>query len=242
LGSASYSFKGFLDEFRVSNNAKNEGWITTEYNNQISPSSFYSVGSEQHLEPVVYVDAQFNAVDLYGNLIPNVTISMYQNTELIERDITSIDGCVNFTNILEGEYNFTATISSDIGNVTEFVNVTSQGILLEDAFQIVTLICNVSTHFFELIDVDSSPVESGWIIVGNDTHSLQKCVIDPIGHTKFWWVDAPPGIPNFGGWMPLLLSIIIQYIITTRFIITLTQLSNLLQEISLQLIQPFKFK
>ncbi|MFX0141622.1 MAG: DUF2341 domain-containing protein, partial [Candidatus Hodarchaeota archaeon] len=197
FGAGSNCFNGYLDEFRVSNSAKSQGWIQTEFNNQFNASSFYSVGLEQHLEPEIYVDAQVNAVDLYRNLIPNVTISMYQNAELIESNITGIDGNVIFTNITEGEYNFTATISSNIGSVTELVNITSQAILLDQAFQTVDLICNVSTHFFEVIDVDSSPVESGWIIVGNATHSLQKCVIDPTGHTEFWWVDAPPSQYNY---------------------------------------------
>ncbi|MFX1234568.1 MAG: hypothetical protein ACFFBY_08410, partial [Promethearchaeota archaeon] len=41
------------------------------------------------------------------------------------------------------------------------------------------------------------PVESGWIIVGNATQPLQKCVIDSSGHTKFWWVDEPPSFYNY---------------------------------------------
>jgi regulation of enolase protein 1 (concanavalin A-like superfamily) len=41
----SYFENGKIDEFRVSNIARSGGWITAEYNNQNSPSSFYSVGS-----------------------------------------------------------------------------------------------------------------------------------------------------------------------------------------------------
>jgi len=37
---------GSLDEFRISNNARSADWITTEYNNQSSPSTFYSVSAE----------------------------------------------------------------------------------------------------------------------------------------------------------------------------------------------------
>jgi hypothetical protein len=143
------------------------------------------------------LDAKINAVDLYGNKIPNATISMYQNTQLMGRGITDINGSILFTNIVEGQYNFTASISSTIANVTELVNLTSQGILLNQSFQIITLICNVTTHFFEVIDIDNNPVESGWIMVGNDTHTLQKCFIDPTGHSKFWWVDAPPSQYNY---------------------------------------------
>lgn len=40
-------FTGSLDEIRISNVARSAGWITTSYNSQSSPSTFYSVGSAQ---------------------------------------------------------------------------------------------------------------------------------------------------------------------------------------------------
>jgi hypothetical protein len=36
-----------LDEVRISNIARPVDWITTGYNNQFSPSTFYSVGTEE---------------------------------------------------------------------------------------------------------------------------------------------------------------------------------------------------
>jgi hypothetical protein len=36
-------FKGYMDEVRISNNSRSSGWIATCYNNQNSPSTFYSV-------------------------------------------------------------------------------------------------------------------------------------------------------------------------------------------------------
>ncbi|MFX1426790.1 MAG: DUF2341 domain-containing protein, partial [Promethearchaeota archaeon] len=191
------SFKGFLDEFRVSGTPRTNGWVATEYNNQYNPNTFYNVGDEEYSKPVVFVDAQINAVDLYGNILPNVIITMYQNVDLIKSDITNDQGTVSFIDIIAGEYNFTATISSSIANITKLVNITSQAIMLDIPFQIITLICDVTSHFFEVIDLDTDPVESGWIMVGNDTHILQKCVIDPTGHTTFRWVDAPPSEYNY---------------------------------------------
>jgi LysM repeat protein len=38
---------GVVDEFRVSNMARSAGWILTEYNNQNSPNTFFSVGGQQ---------------------------------------------------------------------------------------------------------------------------------------------------------------------------------------------------
>jgi hypothetical protein len=48
-GSASYSLIGKMEEVRISNGAKTVDYITTTYKNQNSPSTFYSVGSEEIL-------------------------------------------------------------------------------------------------------------------------------------------------------------------------------------------------
>jgi hypothetical protein len=45
-GSGNY-LNGIIDEARVSKVARPAGWIGTEYNNQSSPSTFFSVGSQQ---------------------------------------------------------------------------------------------------------------------------------------------------------------------------------------------------
>jgi hypothetical protein len=45
-------FDGLIDEARVANVARSADWITTEYNNQNSPSTFYTVGTEVALVTV----------------------------------------------------------------------------------------------------------------------------------------------------------------------------------------------
>ena len=45
-GNVNMDFDGTIDEARVSNASRSAGWVLTEYNNQNSPSTFYSVGSE----------------------------------------------------------------------------------------------------------------------------------------------------------------------------------------------------
>jgi hypothetical protein len=41
---------GTLDELRVSNTVRSTGWLLTEYNNESSPSTFYSLGAEQAIK------------------------------------------------------------------------------------------------------------------------------------------------------------------------------------------------
>ncbi|MDI6807350.1 MAG: hypothetical protein QMD14_06150, partial [Candidatus Aenigmarchaeota archaeon] len=42
------AFNGIIDEVRISNMARSDKCISTTYNNQNSPSTFYSVGNEEY--------------------------------------------------------------------------------------------------------------------------------------------------------------------------------------------------
>jgi hypothetical protein len=46
-GGTGRGFDGIIDEVRVSKSIRSAQWIATEFNNQNSPSTFYSVGSEE---------------------------------------------------------------------------------------------------------------------------------------------------------------------------------------------------
>jgi RHS repeat-associated protein len=58
-----WSFAGLMDEARISTVARSADWITTEYNNQSSPSLFYTIGS---VTPSA-VNLQPSAVNLYSS-------------------------------------------------------------------------------------------------------------------------------------------------------------------------------
>ena len=51
-----------IDEVRISDNARSDDWIATEYNNQANPASFFSVGSQQALN-VITVDTTSDVSD-----------------------------------------------------------------------------------------------------------------------------------------------------------------------------------
>jgi hypothetical protein len=57
--SSSYHFKGLIDEIHLSNVARSAAWISTEYNNQYDPDSFYSMGSEEEYQNW-WADASFS--------------------------------------------------------------------------------------------------------------------------------------------------------------------------------------
>jgi len=190
-----HEFNGEIDEVRISNIAHSADWILTEYNNQYEPNNFYNIGTERLTNGTQYCQVEINAIDLYGNSIPNVNISIYNSTALVRSDIANTDGSISFSNLEQGEYNFTVTMTSNIGNYVEIVNITT--ILVNETFQTVNLICNVGMNFFSIVDIDEKPLESGWIIAGNSTHNLQNCTIDSKGKTKFWWLNTTPYHYNY---------------------------------------------
>ncbi len=181
-------FDGFIDEVRISNVSRSPDWIATEYINQNDPSSFYSVGNEFRAG---LADVQVNAFDLYGYPIPNTNISMHNTEGILQSALTDIDGSASFPDTLLDEYNFTATIQSNIPPFyIETVNFTTEAISINHGFNNITLVCNVSRNVFRLTDIDGKPLESGWIIVNNSTMDLQNCTIDSSGQTIFWWKNS----------------------------------------------------
>lgn len=60
--SVSETFPGLIDELRISSVARSADWIGTEYNNQSSPSSFYSLGGEYSFG---------GAIPAIGSITPN---------------------------------------------------------------------------------------------------------------------------------------------------------------------------
>ncbi|MFX1530004.1 MAG: DUF2341 domain-containing protein, partial [Promethearchaeota archaeon] len=193
----SYDFDGLLDEIRVLNVTRSNNWIKTEYYNQYDPNSFYSIGTEQNPGGTIYSNIQVNVIDLYGNSLPYTNVSIFNHTNLIQSVSANNNGTASFLNLIQAEYNFTASITSDIGNYIEIVNITSEAILINQSFQIINLICNVSSNFFEIVDIDDVLLDSGWIIVGNNSHELQNCSIDSRGQARFWWKNTLPYQYNY---------------------------------------------
>ena len=194
-----WHYNGSMDEFRLSKVERSKYWIATEYNNQYDPNSFYSVDVEQTL----LTNLQVNAFDLYSNIIPNVNISMYENSNLIRSDIAGTNGSVTFENIisLENKYNFTVSMTSNIEPYrTIIINRTVEAILIEGTFQTINLICNISRNIFNVVDIDGIPLDTGWVIVGNSSDPIQNCTIDNMGHATFRWLNMSPYQYNYTVW------------------------------------------
>ncbi|MGD9089996.1 MAG: PilC/PilY family type IV pilus protein, partial [Desulfobacterales bacterium] len=60
-------YNGQLQEARVSMVARSAGWLQTEYNNQISPSTFYNIGNEEGASALYTINA---VAGLGGTIMP----------------------------------------------------------------------------------------------------------------------------------------------------------------------------
>lgn len=63
-GTGAYFWTGDMEEFRISSDQKSADWIATEFNNQNSPSTFYSVGEAGGI--LLNPDLKGGMKDLYG--------------------------------------------------------------------------------------------------------------------------------------------------------------------------------
>ena len=97
--SSGYSrfWNGSIDEVRISNIVRSAAWLSTEYNNQQSPSSFYTVGPEETMTTIVT-----------SNLSPLNGATGVS---------TSLSGLsFNLTNNLNDSMNYYVTTSPNIGS------------------------------------------------------------------------------------------------------------------------------
>jgi MSHA biogenesis protein MshQ len=62
--------KSTIDEVRISDTARSSDWILTSYNNQSSPASFYTIGSEEVSVPMVTVGGKVFPISKTAVLAP----------------------------------------------------------------------------------------------------------------------------------------------------------------------------
>jgi len=132
-------FDGLLDEIHISDTSRNSSWLTTEYNNQLNPSTFHSFGSEEASDrpSISNVYPANNAVDIDlqptcsvdandGNGDP-LTVYWYENTTGWTLRQTNSSVTANSTvtwiyNISDGTQwtNQTFSFTTEVEVITEF--------------------------------------------------------------------------------------------------------------------------
>ncbi|MFH1521336.1 MAG: hypothetical protein ABIF18_00085, partial [archaeon] len=117
-------YTGLIDEVRISNVARSAGWIATEYNNQFSPDSFYSVGEEivESSTKTGLVNDTIGATPFYTNQSNPRNISLSQGESQLVTFWVNATGEVDTTHLFFAFANMTSNMS--VSNITSEWNVT----------------------------------------------------------------------------------------------------------------------
>jgi hypothetical protein len=85
-----YWYNGKLDEFRISSTARSADWLATEYNNQSSPSTFYSLGTESSADITAPTITSVSSDKIDGS---------YKAGEIIDIDVTFSEAVTSTGNV-----------------------------------------------------------------------------------------------------------------------------------------------
>ena len=162
--SSSRWFCGYLDELRVSTSALNENWIKTEYNNQNSPSTFYSITDTKTCAPVPVTLLKFDARMTKED---EVTVNWITATE-INNDYFDVERHTNENNEVEK----IAQIKGN-GNTNQLISYS----ILDEVSQIKG---EVLFYRLKQVDYDGTYVYTDWIPVNRNNISKQKINVYPI--------------------------------------------------------------
>ncbi|MEO1053939.1 MAG: DUF2341 domain-containing protein [Bacteroidota bacterium] len=168
-------FEGTLDELRVSTTARSADWICTEFNNQSSPNTFYTVESAQPCEPPVS-GGTATASDLNIFSGESTTISLAGNTGSTIQWQSSTDN-VNFADVVGA--NATTLSTGALAQTTYFRAIVSNG-----SCQTVSSTASVGIKirfldeysFRKMITIDGSQVSGSSALNG---FPLLISVVDP---------------------------------------------------------------
>ena len=116
-------FNGLIDETRISNVARSAAWINTTYNNQNSPGTFYSVGSEEsEFSTAIKIRAQNYTTSVssitFPEAEPGATVSNPSNSE----NETQTFGSAGMAKPVITLYNGGASTLTIWYNITTFTN------------------------------------------------------------------------------------------------------------------------
>jgi len=117
---------GTIDEVRISSTSRSASWVSTEYNNQHSPSTFYTFGSEETLlaakismNPSVVEKCP---ADIGSTLNANVTIGDVADLRAFDFNLTWNDSLITLAGV-----EYTTTLDDIWGSGNWFVAVNQTG-------------------------------------------------------------------------------------------------------------------
>jgi len=209
-------FDGKLDEVRIATTNRSADWVRTEYNNQSSPSSFYTLGPEETIAAPVYY--QITAVAGTGGSISPNGIAMVENGTSKTYAMTPaggykvsevrVDGAV--VTLTDNQYTFT-NVNQDHEISVVYVPLNTGTIVPPPSGVIPGCAQNINVHYsntgfdaadFDLISVGVSPEKTLYLDTGYYTIDPDHIVIPFTQEVSatFFYEGAGYTLNDFG-WM-----------------------------------------
>ncbi|PIS07475.1 hypothetical protein COT78_03310 [Candidatus Berkelbacteria bacterium CG10_big_fil_rev_8_21_14_0_10_43_13] len=121
-------FSGIMDELTVATTARSADWITTQYNNQSSPSTFFIAGGEQVASNTTISGTIYTALDQSTNIGADKTVNLSINGGAAESTTTDANGAFSFSTstALDTDYPVAVYLSGDT-NKASYITVATDG-------------------------------------------------------------------------------------------------------------------
>ena len=192
-GQETEALTGSVDEIHISNTARTAGWITTEYNNQSSPSTFYTLAGE----PNTWTGVTSTAWSANSNWSSGTAPAAASGVDIIiangtfQPSLSAANTQVNSIYINNG-----ATLSLGTRNLSVYADITNCGtlqggtgtvILNGSSAQVQTLSGSGTYNIYDLTVNNTSGINPGVKFVQNvtvnDVYTHTTGTLDLNGHT-----------------------------------------------------------
>jgi hypothetical protein len=151
---------GIIDELRISNVSRTAGWIATEYANQNSPSTFYSISSE----PKLWTAGSSGNWNTNGNWTPSGTPNSGQDV-IIKNDVPARQPTLN-TSVQLGALWIHPGATLNGGSAARTFSI---------GFDITN--CGVFTGSTGLVVLNTTTIQTQYV-AGTGTYNLNNLTID----------------------------------------------------------------
>lgn len=172
----SFFFDGKIDELRVQRAARDANWLKTEYNNQSSPSTFYSTDATESTISALCKNATLN---LSASGSATLTVPMIDNGSSSGCSVTKTLSKTSFTCADLGPNNVILTVSNAFGSSTCSATVT-----------VVDPVAPVISGCPSNLTVSSDPGSCGAIVSWTEPTAADNCT--PAG-SIIWTKSKLPG-------------------------------------------------
>lgn len=205
------AFSGSLDEIRIFKRDLSQTELTWLFNNNSLDVSLLQ-------EEVKRTRLTIYVIDVDGKFVPGANVAIFNGSSILYTpqngyftNNTSENGDLTFYGIPFGKYNLTVNYTSTNGLI-EIVNITLN-YEMSKIQQNITINTILWTINFNITDVDTQPMETGWVIARNFTgdQEISNLTVNSSGIAVFRWLNHTVNWFDYLSGNPLVIGNILGY-------------------------------